>query len=236
MRYGVLNDLRSNIADYPMMVQRYVALGYASDDVPSVETITFEYPYLSVDSVTVQKTLSHFEKQTALAENRPAIGFCPGAEFGPAKRWPHYHYATLAEQLIKQGYQVQIFGSVKDKAVGDSIQQPLPSELKRYCINLAGQTDLPQVIDLLSRCHAVVSNDSGLMHIAAALDKPLVALYGPTSPTYTPPLARKVKVLRLIEDGLIKVRTSKDSADGYHQSLIDLEPAKVLDALQALLQ
>lgn len=236
MRYGVLNDLRSNIADYPMMVQRYVALGYASDDVPSVETITFEYPYLSVDSATVQKTLSHFEKQTALAENRPAIGFCPGAEFGPAKRWPHYHYATLAEQLIKQGYQVQIFGSAKDKAVGDSIQQPLPSELKRYCINLAGQTDLPQVIDLLSQCHAVVSNDSGLMHIAAALDKPLVALYGPTSPTYTPPLARKVKVLRLIEGGLIKVRTSKDSIDGYHQSLIDLEPAKVLDALQALLQ
>ncbi|MBR0572997.1 MULTISPECIES: lipopolysaccharide heptosyltransferase II [Pasteurellaceae] len=234
IRYGLLNDLRNNKNDYPMMVQRYVALAYENGKIPNAEQIKIDYPYLIVEKQQVEKTITQFEKQFAYAENRETIGFCPGAEFGPAKRWPHYHYAKLAQLLIEKGYSISIFGSAKDNAVGEEIRTTLTEEQQRYCINLAGQTNLNQAVDLISTCRAVVSNDSGLMHIAAALGKPLVALYGPTSPQYTPPLSEKVKIIRLIEGGLIKVRKG-DAEQGYHQSLIDIQPETVLNELNKLL-
>lgn len=200
-RYFFLNDLRSNKNDYPMMVQRYVALAFEKATVPTAQQLPIAYPYLTTDSEQIEQTKAKFEKQLAYAENRPAIGFCPGAEFGPAKRWPHYHYAILAKMLIEQGYSVRLFGSKKDEAAGEQIRLALPENLQRYCLNLAGQTDLNQAVDLIADCNAVVSNDSGLMHIAAALNKPLVALYGPTSPQYTPPLSQNAEIMRLIEGG-----------------------------------
>ncbi|HGO5848160.1 TPA: lipopolysaccharide heptosyltransferase II [Mannheimia haemolytica] len=233
-RYFFLNDLRSNKNDYPMMVQRYVALAFEKATVPTAQQLPIAYPYLTTDSEQIEQTKAKFEKQLAYAENRPAIGFCPGAEFGPAKRWPHYHYAILAKMLIEQGYSVRLFGSKKDEAAGEQIRLALPENLQRYCLNLAGQTDLNQAVDLIADCNAVVSNDSGLMHIAAALNKPLVALYGPTSPQYTPPLSQNAEIMRLIEGGLIKIRTG-EGAEGYHQSLIDIQPEMVMDKLAELL-
>ncbi|HGO5857151.1 TPA: lipopolysaccharide heptosyltransferase II [Mannheimia haemolytica] len=233
-RYFFLNDLRSNKNDYPMMVQRYVALAFEKATVPTAQQLPIAYPYLTTDSEQIEQTKAKFEKQLAYAENRPAIGFCPGAEFGPAKRWPHYHYATLAKMLIEQGYSVRLFGSKKDEAAGEQIRLALSENLQRYCLNLAGQTDLNQAVDLIADCNAVVSNDSGLMHIAAALNKPLVALYGPTSPQYTPPLSQNAVIIRLIEGGLIKIRKG-EGAEGYHQSLIDIQPEMVMDKLAELL-
>ncbi|MGC6405173.1 lipopolysaccharide heptosyltransferase II [Bisgaard Taxon 45] len=234
-RYFFLTDLRSNKKDYPMMVQRYIALGFEKGQIPNAEDLPRPVPYLQIDAVAQQHTLKKFEKQTALFAQRPIIGFCPGAEFGPAKRWPHYHYAKLAEMLIEQGYAIRLFGSAKDEAVGEDIHQALPDTLRAYCVNLAGQTSLNEAVDLIADCVAVVSNDSGLMHIAAAVQRPLVALYGPTSPTYTPPLSDKAVIIRLIEGGLMKVRKSKDSDQGYHQSLIDIQPNMVLEKLTGLL-
>ncbi|RRN01779.1 lipopolysaccharide heptosyltransferase II [Bibersteinia trehalosi] len=235
MRFGFLNDIRHNKNGYPKMVQRYVALAFDNGQIPSAENLPISYPYLKVENSQVEQTLQHFKKQLAYAENRPAIGFCPGAEFGPAKRYPHYHYAKIAEKLIEQGYSIRLFGSKKDEAVGEAIRSALPEDLQRYCLNLAGQTDLNQAVDLISDCVAVVSNDSGLMHIAAALNRPLVALYGPTSPQYTPPLSEKAVIIRLIEGGLIKIRKG-ESAEGYHQSLIDIQPEMVLAKLTELLK
>ncbi|TCT13745.1 heptosyltransferase-2 [Bibersteinia trehalosi] len=235
MRFGFLNDIRHNKNDYPKMVQRYVALAFDKGQIPSAENLPISCPYLKVENSQVEQTLQHFKKQLAYAENRPAIGFCPGAEFGPAKRYPHYHYAKVAEKLIEQGYSIRLFGSKKDEAVGEAIRSALPEDLQRYCLNLAGQTDLNQAVDLISDCVAVVSNDSGLMHIAAALNRPLVALYGPTSPQYTPPLSKKAVIIRLIEGGLIKIRKG-ESAEGYHQSLIDIQPEMVLAKLTELLK
>ncbi|MGQ8820984.1 lipopolysaccharide heptosyltransferase II [Bibersteinia trehalosi] len=235
MRFGFLNDIRHNKNDYPKMVQRYVALAFDKGQIPSAENLPISYPYLKVENSQVEQTLQHFKKQLTYAENRPAIGFCPGAEFGPAKRYPHYHYAKVAEKLIEQGYSIRLFGSKKDEAVGEAIRSALPENLQRYCLNLAGQTDLNQAVDLISDCVAVVSNDSGLMHIAAALNRPLVALYGPTSPQYTPPLSEKAVIIRLIEGGLIKIRKG-ESAEGYHQSLIDIQPEMVLAKLTELLK
>ena len=234
-RYFLLNDLRNNKHDYPMMVQRYVALAFEQNAVPKAADIPVLKPYLTVDSTQQAATLKNFEKQTAFLGERPIIGFCPGAEFGPAKRWPHYHYAKLAEMLIEKGYAVELFGSPKDVEAGEQIRNALSADLQSFCLNLAGQTNLNQAVDLIANCTAVVSNDSGLMHISAATERPLVALYGPTSPTYTPPLSDKAVIIRLIEGDLIKVRKSTDSSEGYHQSLIDITPEMALEKLEALL-
>lgn len=100
-------------------------------------------------------------------------------------------------------------------------------------MNVAGQTNLDQAVILIAACQAIVTNDSGLMHVAAALNKPLVALYGPSSPDFTPPLSNKAKVIRLIL-GYLKIRKG-DANQGYHQSLIDIQPDVVMQALNELL-
>lgn len=234
-RYFFLNDLRANKNEYPMMVQRYVALAYEKGDIPRADKLPIPTPYLIVEQSKRVKTKEKFSVRFESADNRPAIGFCPGAEFGPAKRWPHYHYASLAEMLIEKGYSVHLFGSAKDMDVGEQIRSTLPEALRRYCINLAGQTLLNEAVDLISDCTAMVTNDSGLMHISAAVNRPLVAVYGPTSPQYTPPLSDKAVIIRLIEGGLMKIRKGADSAEGYHQSLIDITPAMVMEKLEMLL-
>ncbi|MHA6313176.1 MULTISPECIES: ADP-heptose--LPS heptosyltransferase RfaF [Pantoea] len=231
MRYGLLNDLRVlDKAAFPLMVERYVALGYDTP-VTSAQQLPqpLLWPKLQVEEQEKIETAAQFQ----LSATRPIIGFCPGAEFGPAKRWPHYHYAALAQQLIAEGFQIVLFGSAKDRPTGEEIIAALPEEARAHCRNLAGETQLEQAVILLANCRAVVSNDSGLMHIAAALDRPLVALYGPSSPDFTPPLARQARVIRLIS-GYHKVRKG-DAEQGYHQSLIDIQPDRVHQTLTELL-
>lgn len=234
-RYFFLNDLRQHKEHYPMMVQRYVALAYEKSAVPNAQDLAIPIPYLMIRQDEIERTQHKFQAQLALSENRLAIGFCPGAEFGPAKRWPHYHYATLAKMLIEEGFSVQLFGSKKDEEIAAQICQGLPEAQQQYCLNLCGQTTLNEVVDMIAGCAGVVTNDSGLMHIAAALGRPLVACYGPTSPDYTPPLSPYAEIIRLIKGGLIKVRKGNDSEEGYHQSLIDIQPELVLEKLTALL-
>ncbi|WP_439134639.1 lipopolysaccharide heptosyltransferase II [Pseudomaricurvus sp.] len=228
MRYVLLNDPRKLNKDaFPRMVERYVAL--AGPGVRRAEELPEILP--------PQLRVSEADQLAALEEfSLPAerlIGICPGAEFGPAKRWPDYHYAALASRLIEDGWQIACFGSAKDAEVEAEIRSQLPEEQQSSFHGLAGLTTLPQVIDLLAACDAVVTNDSGLMHVAAAVNTPLVALYGPTSPDFTPPLSEKAEIIRLI-DGYLKIR--KGDADlGYHQSLIDIQPASVLEALERVL-
>ncbi|WP_312983235.1 ADP-heptose--LPS heptosyltransferase RfaF [Atlantibacter sp.] len=232
MRYGLLNDARVlDKAAWPLMVERYVALAYDKGVMQSARDLPqpLLWPRLQVSEAEKQQMRATFN----LSGERPIIGFCPGAEFGPAKRWPHYHYAALAEKLIAQGYQIALFGSAKDNEAGNQIIAALPNEQQPWCRNLAGETALEQAVVLIATCQAVVSNDSGLMHIAAALDRPLVALYGPSSPDFTPPLSHKARVIRLIT-GYHKVRKG-EGEQGYHQSLIDITPDQVNDELSRLL-
>ncbi|MCC8464126.1 MULTISPECIES: ADP-heptose--LPS heptosyltransferase RfaF [Photorhabdus] len=233
MRYGLLNDIRTlNKEAFPLMVQRYAALAYdakpsSAADLPQ----PLLWPQLDVSDEDIAESTAAFN----ISDHRPIIGFCPGAEFGPAKRWPHYHYAALAQQLItKKGYQILLFGSAKDHESGEDIRNSLTEEACEHCINLAGQTSLEQAVNIIAACDAIVTNDSGLMHVAAALNRPLVALYGPSSPDFTPPLSDKAEVIRLIT-GYHKVRKG-DSAHGYHQSLIDIQPERVITSLEKLLQ
>lgn len=228
MRYVLLNDPRKLDKNaFPRMVERYVALAgpgvRRAEDLPEILP-----PQLRVSAADQQSAMAEF----ALPEER-LIGICPGAEFGPAKRWPDYHYAALASRLIEDGWQVACFGSAKDAEVEAEIKSQLPRVQQDSFHSLAGRTSLPQVIDLLAACDAVVTNDSGLMHVAAAVNTPLVALYGPTSPDFTPPLSDRAEIIRLI-DGYLKIR--KGDADlGYHQSLIDIQPDNVLAALERVL-
>lgn len=232
MRYGLLNDLR--VLDkpaFPLMVERYVALAYNKAEITTAKDLPHPllWPKLDVPRDEMIQIRQSFNIQA----DQPVIGFCPGAEFGPAKRWPHYHYAQLAQDLINLGYQIILFGSAKDQAAGEEIKQLLSEQQQHNCLNLAGKTQLEQAVALIASCNAIVSNDSGLMHIAAALDKPLVALYGPSSPDFTPPLSSKAKVIRLIT-GYHKIRKG-DAQEGYHQSLIDIQPDHVLYQLNQLL-
>lgn len=230
MRYGLLNDLRKlNKQAYPLMVERYVALAYPKQEMHSAKDIPqpILWPKLHVTMPEILETLTAFD----IPQDAPLIGFCPGAEFGPAKRWPDYHYATLADMIVKQHAKVLIFGSANDRQVGEQIMAKMAHS--DQCINLAGKTQLDQAINLIAACKAVVTNDSGLMHVAAALDRPLVALYGPSSPDFTPPLSNKAEVIRLIT-GYHRVRRG-DAEQGYHQSLIDIKPDQVFESLMKLI-
>lgn len=230
MRYGLLNDIRTlDKHAFPLMVERYIALAYPKKSINSAQDLPqpLLYPKLMVTHEDIKKTKAEF----SLSDDTPLIGFCPGAEFGPAKRWPDYHYATLANMLVEQNVKIIIFGSKKDREVGDAIIQQMTNS--HSCINLAGLTSLEQAVNLIACCKAIITNDSGLMHIAAALNRPLVALYGPSSPNFTPPLSDKAEIIRLIT-GYHKVRKG-DAKLGYHQSLIDIQPALVMEKLMQLL-
>ena len=182
MRYGLLNDIHTlDKNKLKQTVQRYVAL--ASDD-NNNQAPNIPFPKLNVDTDNLQRVLTELK----LNLEHPVIAFLPGAEYGEAKRWPVKYYAELATKLIEQGFQIWILGSDKDSTAALAISE------NNKAVNLCGKTRLEDSIDLLSVCKSAITNDSGLMHIAAAVDIPLVAIYGSSTPSYTPPLTNKAKV------------------------------------------
>lgn len=226
MRYGLLNDVR--VLDkqrYPLMIERFMALAFEpGDELPT----PYPRPSLHIDEDSRAAALAKF----GLSLDRPVLALCPGAEFGEAKRWPSEHYAQVAEAKIRTGWQVWLFGSKNDHPVGEEIRLRLIPGLREEAVNLAGETSLAEAIDLLSCAGAVVSNDSGLMHVAAALNRPLVAVYGSTSPQFTPPLAEQVEIVRLgIECSPCFDRTCRF---GHYNCLRELPARPVLQALDRL--
>ena len=178
-RYGLLNVLHKlNEAKLPLMAERYAQLA----EKPGEEVAQpLEPVRLRVDEANLLITLGRL----GLDRSKPVAVFCPGAEYGPAKRWPARHFAALAKRLAERGRAVWLIGSDKDQEVGAEIA----SLSEGAALNLCGRTDLASAIDLISVAELVVSNDSGLMHVAAALGRPLVALYGSSDSSHTPPLA-----------------------------------------------
>jgi heptosyltransferase-2 len=226
MRYGLLNDIRLlDKRRYPLMVQRYIALGYPAHT-PLPEEIP--HPRLVIDPARQPQLLTKF----GLQRDRPVLILCPGAEYGPSKRWPENFYAEVAEQKIREGWQVWMLGSAKDNAVTEATRDQLDDE-QAHCHNLAGATQLDEAIDLMAMADAVVSNDSGLMHIAAALERPMVVIYGSSSPAFTPPLAEHVRIVSISIE--CAPCFERECPRQHHRCLKDLPPSKVLDALQELL-
>jgi heptosyltransferase-2 len=225
-RYGLLNDLRVLDKDqYPLMIERFMALAFLPG-----QTLPTPYPQprLRIDPASRVQALERF----GLTLDQPVLALCPGAEFGESKRWPAEHYAEVAEARIRQGWQVWLFGSRKDQPVAEAIRERLIPGLREEAVNLCGNTSLAEAIDLMSCASAVVSNDSGLMHVAAALNRPLVAVYGSTSPGFTPPLADQVSVVRLgVDCSPCFQRTCRF---GHYNCLRLLDAQRVVDALQGM--
>lgn len=189
MRYGLLNDARKlDKSRLSMTVQRFVAL---ANDRENLQLPRIMPPCLTVDPENAAAAMAELGLERD--PNMSLLALCPGAEYGEAKRWPAEYYAALAEQYVRQGGRVWLFGSDKDLPVCDAIA----AIAGEACHNLAGRTSLAQAIDLLSLANGVVSNDSGLMHVAAALERPLVAIYGSSDPAFTPPLNRQHRILSL---------------------------------------
>ena len=226
MRYGLLNDIRKLDKErYPLMIERFIALAYEPNKVIPKELPS---PALRANAENCEAARQRFN----LTATKPILALCPGAEFGPAKRWPERHYAEVAKQKLKEGWQVWLFGSAKDKPGNEDIVSLIPEELHSSAHNIAGKTSLAEAIDLLSCADAVVSNDSGLMHIAAALGRNLVVVYGSTSPGFTPPLNKNHKILRL---GLDCSPCFKRECPLEHLNCLNnLEPRLALDALAEL--
>jgi heptosyltransferase-2 len=182
-RYGLLNDVRRlDKTVLRQTVQRYVALGLAEDAAlpPPIPA-----PSLRIDAANQQRLL----RELGLQLDRPAIAMMPGAEYGPAKRWPTEYFRQVAQALVAQGRQVWVLGSAKEAALGDEIAAG------EGMVNLCGRTQLEDVVDLLSCCAGALSNDSGLMHVACASGVPVIAIYGSSDPAYTPPLSEQAHIL-----------------------------------------
>jgi heptosyltransferase-2 len=184
-RYVLLNDIRRlDKTILTQTVQRYVALASAAD---VVQAPPIPLPQLTVNKQNQQDVLQRLN----LATDKNIVAMMPGAEYGPAKQWPVEYYRELAEKLVAKGYQVWVLGSAKEAALGDVIASG------EGIYNLCGKTALVDVVDLLALARYAVTNDSGLMHIAAATGVEVIALYGSSDPKYTPPLSMRAQVMYL---------------------------------------
>lgn len=229
-RYGLLTDLRPDKRIFQYMVERYVALSSSKQTMKEeVHLENCPIPALEVDS---EKQLDA-KRRLNLKSSRPIIGLCPGAEFGPAKRWPDQYYAEVAMHAIANGYQVWLFGSAKDQPICELIRSALNADEQKYAHNLSGQTSLIEAVDLLAACHTVVTNDSGLMHVSAAVGCNIVAIYGSSSPKYTPPLTKNLAMVHTD----IKCRPcfKRECPYGHLDCLTKLTPNKVITALDTFI-
>ena len=223
-RWGLVNDIRKlDKVALPMTVQRFIALGLPKD-AATRELVSIPAPKLIANTDSAKSVMT----QNNLLADKKVLALCPGAEFGASKQWPAKYYAEVAQYYLAQGWRVWLLGSNNDAATCNEINQIA----HQSCDVLAGKTTLPQAVDLISKASLVVSNDSGLMHIAAALQIPLVAVYGSTDPGHTPPLSVNHSIARL---GLECSPCFKRDCPLEHLNCLnDLQPSRVLELSEGL--
>lgn len=216
-RWGLLNDTRRlNKQQLSMTVQRFVALAQDTEMVTQ-----YPLPQLQISPAQQQQVTANFQ----LTDTHDVLALCPGAEYGPAKQWPAQHFAAVAKHHLQQGKPVWLLGSVKDQSMATAINAATGMQ----CRDFSGKTNLNEAIDLLSLSRTVISNDSGLMHVAAALGKKLIALYGSSDPKFTPPLNQEAHILCL---NLPCAPCFKRVCPlGHTHCLTQLTPAMVLEQL-----
>ena len=184
-RVGLLTHRLKNPKNKPPMVAFYSALSGEGG-------LDKDRPKLQLAAADIEQTLHELKLQRGAY-----YVFAPGAEYGPAKRWPASHFSELAARL---GLPVVLLGSGKEAALCAEIAAPVNAQQPGQCLNFAGRTSLLQAFCLIASSKATISNDSGLMHVAAAFGVPQVAIYGSSSPLHTPPLSDKATVLWLKND------------------------------------
>jgi heptosyltransferase-2 len=220
-RIGLLTQRLKNPpkSQRPPMVAFYSALSGESD-------LTNDRPQLRMNDAEVDLALESMGLQRG-----GYVVFAPGAEFGPAKRWPAAHYSALARLL---DCPVVLLGSGKEFALCEEIAAPVNAEQPGKCLNLAGKTTLAQAFSAIAATKNVVSNDSGLMHVAAAFGVPQIALFGSSSPLHTPPLSAQATVLWLKNNPAYQPPLDcapcfkRECPLGHTRCLNDISPAEVL--------
>ena len=222
VRVGLLTHRLKNPKSKPPMVAFYSALsGQVGLDA--------DRPQLQMDGAEISNNLL----QLGLQRGEYYV-FAPGAEYGSAKRWPARHFAELAAQLKKP---VVLLGSGKEAELCAEIANTANVVMAGQCINLAGRTSLQQALSVIAASKATISNDSGLMHVAAAFGVPQVAIFGSSSPLHTPPLNSKAAVVWLKGDP--HYQPPLDCAPcfervcplGHTRCLNDIHAQRVLSAL-----
>jgi len=218
-RFLLINDVRPfdrRVLD--QTVKRFVALGLdAGEPLPDA----LPDPALDISKQNQARVL----RELGVGLEQPVIAMMPGAEYGPAKCWPHEYFADLAGRLGDAGYAVWVLGSDRDSAAGDAIASA------GKAINLCGRTSLEDVIDLLAVCEQAVSNDSGLMHIAAAVGIHVHGIYGSSSPKFTPPLTKSRDIHEM---GLeCSPCFERECPLGHLKCLRDLRPDRIFDKILA---
>ena len=222
-RFGLLNQRIPNPDkdQRGAMVAHYLALA-------QIEADSSVQPKLDLSLDLLKTTLLNFDlKLSAYAV------FAPGAEYGPAKRWPAAYFSEMG---LRTGLPVVLLGSAKEAALCDDIAKRINQERPKNARNLAGKTDLSQAMALIASSQAMLSNDSGLMHVAAAMGVPQVAVFGSSSPLHTPPLSDKAVVLWLKNE--VSYQPALDCAPCFERScplghlrcLNDLTPERVEQA------
>jgi len=226
MRWGIVNDRRRlDRRALPRLVERYAALAADAGAAPAAATA----PILVPDRANLDAAVTALDLR---ADGSIAI-LCPGAEFGPAKRWPAEHFANLARKFLADGLEVWLLGSPNDKPATEAVLSAAGTD-RAALRDLSGRTDLGTAIDLLSLASIVVSNDSGLMHAAAAVGAPLVALFGSSSPAYTPPMSATARIARI--DIPCSPCFKRECPLGHFKCMNDLAPPAVYDLSRATLR
>lgn len=191
-RYGLLNDVRIlDKKQYPLMVQRYLALGTVVGAGLVPAHYQNYYPQLKIHSSTREFALKKYD----ISIEKPLLILCPGAQYGSSKRWPENYFAKVAVYYLNKNWQVAILGGKDEKNLADKIKMDCNAALAMTSPIDLTETTLAEAIDLMSLADVVVSNDSGLMHVACALDRDIIAIYGSSSPDFTPPLSQKSVIL-----------------------------------------
>jgi heptosyltransferase II len=222
-RVGLLTHRLKNPKNKPPMVAFYSALSDEAD-------LQSDQPKLQIAPEEITQTLNDLGLQ-----RDGFYVFAPGAEYGPAKRWPARHFSELAAAL---DVPVLLLGSGKEAALCEEIAAPANARQAGKCLNLAGKTSLPKALCLIAASKSTVSNDSGLMHVAAALGVPQVAIFGSSSPLHTPPLSDQAAVLWLKTDPAYQPPLdcapcfARECPLGHTRCLNDISAERVLQLLQ----
>ena len=238
IRIGFLGEFRHfllthshklNKQRYPLMIERFCALAHLKTNQlpPHTQDIPLPYPFFQFNFQT------KVAAEPSLSTNQYIL-ICPGAEYGPAKRWPSQYYREIAKKLLLHGYDIKILGAQKEYDIAQAITDGLESSPKTKFDNLAGKTNLSEVIQLMNHAACIVSNDSGLMHIANALNKPVVIIYGSSSTQFTPPLnARAIALFRT--DLACRPCFKRTCQFSHYDCLSGIKPETVLKKIKEVL-
>ena len=224
-RYGLLNVIHYDDKRHPRPMMAFYAALIDKPDGNIEGRFESLHPRLHVD----EKAVDAVKKKLNLEKGTMIVAFAPGAEFGSAKRWPVSHFSALAARIIQcyPGTQIVLLGSKKDNDVCEAIHSNVPGTL-----NLAGKTSLKEAVALIAGIDLLVTNDSGLMHVASAFDLPVVALYGSTDYRHTPPFSSQSYIMSLDLD--CAPCQKRECPLGHHNCMEKLIPSLIYEKVKEI--